>query len=143
MAKTDEGTEGKSKLQTAPIPARSALMFRIMAGALNRIMTHMTHRGYSFFNNPVNPCLVTRPIRAHISCTAIIMGMVAMAVQRKLRPNMAPAWVYVAMPEGSSSLAPVTMPGPRDCFNLWNPFIVRKLRKIVSATGCFPLQFVF
>jgi hypothetical protein len=30
------------------------------------------------------------------------------------RPNFAPAWEYVAIPEGSSSDAPVIRPGPKN-----------------------------
>ncbi|MFI5425017.1 MAG: hypothetical protein WB706_08285 [Nitrososphaeraceae archaeon] len=30
------------------------------------------------------------------------------------KPNLAPACEYVAIPEGSSSAAPVTTPGPND-----------------------------
>jgi hypothetical protein len=36
------------------------------------------------------------------------------AVQRSLVPSCAPAIEYVAMPDGSSSAAPVMMPGPSD-----------------------------
>jgi hypothetical protein len=47
-----------------------------------------------------------------ISWTAAISGKVIKAVQMKTRPNRAPACEYVAIPEGSSSDAPVTNPGP-------------------------------
>jgi hypothetical protein len=40
-------------------------------------------------------------------------GNVMSAVQRVESPYAAPACEYVAIPEGSSSLAPVTRPGPR------------------------------
>jgi hypothetical protein len=39
-------------------------------------------------------------------------GKATIAVQRVDNPKAAPAWEYVAIPEGSSSLAPVTKPGP-------------------------------
>src|ERR1035437_8099504 len=39
-------------------------------------------------------------------------GNVIGAVQRVASPYAAPACEYVAIPEGSSSLAPVTSPGP-------------------------------
>jgi hypothetical protein len=40
-------------------------------------------------------------------------GKARNAVHSVARPNIAPACVYVAMPDGSSSLAPVMMPGPK------------------------------
>jgi hypothetical protein len=60
------------------------------------------------------PCPVTLPIRAHIICTAAISGHVRRAVQRSFVPSWAPATEYVAMPDGSSSAAPVITPGPSD-----------------------------
>src|ERR1022692_1077930 len=39
-------------------------------------------------------------------------GQVRKAVQRRLVPSCAPAMEYVAIPEGSSSAAPVMSPGP-------------------------------
>lgn len=39
------------------------------------------------------------------------------AIHNVERPNIAPACEYVAMPEGSSSLAPVTKPGPNNFQN--------------------------
>src|SRR5512140_1428672 len=41
-------------------------------------------------------------------------GHVRSAVQRSLVPSCAPATEYVAMPDGSSSAAPVMTPGPSD-----------------------------
>src|SRR5450631_877230 len=41
-------------------------------------------------------------------------GQLRGAVQSSLVPSCAPATEYVAMPEGSSSAAPVIMPGPSD-----------------------------
>src|SRR5712692_4389070 len=52
-------------------------------------------------------------MRAHIICTAAISGQVRNAVHSRLVPNCAPAIEYVAMPDGSSSAAPVMRPGPR------------------------------
>lgn len=60
------------------------------------------------------PCPVTLPIRALIICTAAMSGQVRSAVQRSLVPSCAPATEYVAIPEGSSSAAPVITLGPRD-----------------------------
>src|ERR1017187_4482880 len=45
-------------------------------------------------------------------CTAVINGNVTSAVQSVAKPNAAPACAYVPMPEGSSSDALVTNPGP-------------------------------
>jgi hypothetical protein len=53
-------------------------------------------------------------MRAHIICTAAINGHVSSAVQSSLVPSCAPATEYVAIPEGSSSAAPVITPGPID-----------------------------
>jgi hypothetical protein len=44
---------------------------------------------------------------------AAIRGNVINAVHKVANPNFAPACEYVAIPEGSSSLAPVISPGPR------------------------------
>jgi hypothetical protein len=43
--KVDAGIDGISKLDTAPMPARLALMFRTMAGKLSSITNHMTGFG--------------------------------------------------------------------------------------------------
>jgi hypothetical protein len=45
--------------------------------------------------------------------TAAIKGNEKSAVHRGRYPNNAPATEYVEMPDGSSSAAPVTRPGPR------------------------------
>ena len=57
-------------------------------------------------------------MRAHIICTAAISGHVMSAVQSRLVPSCAPAIEYVAIPDGSSSAAPVISPGPRLAQNL-------------------------
>ena len=51
-------------------------------------------------------------MRAHISCAIAMSGNVTGASQRKRNPCWAPACEYVAMPDGSSSEAPVVSPGP-------------------------------
>ena len=53
------------------------------------------------------------PRRPAVSCTAAASGHVNNAVHRKSNRNAAPTCEYVPMPEGSSSEAPVTIPGPR------------------------------
>src|SRR5712664_4780280 len=55
---------------------------------------------------------LTIPILAQVSCTEAINGQVNRAVQSVVKPREAPATAYVPMPEGSSSDAPVTSPGP-------------------------------
>ena len=52
------------------------------------------------------------PMRAHIIWTGAIRGQVRSAVHSIVVPNWAPASEYVAMPDGSSSAAPVITPGP-------------------------------
>jgi hypothetical protein len=49
-------------------------------------------------------------------------GKVISAVQRVDIPYAAPACEYVAIPDGSSSLAPVIRPGPRIFQNFNNLF---------------------
>src|ERR1700704_909554 len=55
---------------------------------------------------------LTIPMRAQVSWTEAINGHVNRAVQSVVKPREAPATAYVPMPEGSSSDAPVTSPGP-------------------------------
>jgi hypothetical protein len=43
-----------------------------------------------------------------------INGKVKRAVHKVEKPNCAPACEYVAIPDGSSSLAPVMRPGPNE-----------------------------
>jgi hypothetical protein len=59
-----------------------------------------------------SPSPETMPRRAHINCTPAIKGNDTRAVHNRLKPNEAPATEYVAIPEGSSSAAPVITPGP-------------------------------
>jgi hypothetical protein len=108
ILKTKEGIKGISKLVTAPIPWISAPIFNVIAGKLNIAIRYKI----LFFKCCCHPSCVTIPIRAHISCTAAIKGKVIIAVQRVVKPKPAPACIYVAIPEGSSSLAPVISPGP-------------------------------
>ena len=42
----------------------------------------------------------------------LLPALLPSAAQSRLRPYWAPAWEYVAMPDGSSSEAPVISPGP-------------------------------
>ena len=96
------------------MPARSAAILIVLA--IKRAMTTASnsHLGNRCLRFPARPCPVTLPMRAHIICTAAISGHVRSAVQSSLVPSCAPATEYVAIPEGSSSAAPVMMPGPSD-----------------------------
>jgi hypothetical protein len=55
---------------------------------------------------------VANAVRSQISCTAVISGNVTTLTHSSPYPCAAPAWLYVATPDGSSSLAPVIRPGP-------------------------------
>jgi len=55
---------------------------------------------------------VTMPMRAHMNCTQAMNGQVMNAVHSIAVPICAPAMELVAMPDGSSSAAPVINPGP-------------------------------
>jgi len=85
-----------------------------MVFATRRAMTKVSRsqRGNRCLRFAPRPCPVTLPMRAHIICTAAIRGQVSNAVQSSLVPSCAPATEYVAMPDGSSSAAPVITPGP-------------------------------
>src|SRR5450755_3770340 len=58
------------------------------------------------------PWPVTRPIRADASWIAVISGYENNIVHSIPNRKCAPTCEYVAMPLGSSSEAPVTIPGP-------------------------------
>src|SRR5450755_4508709 len=94
------------------MPARSAAMLIVFAASRARTTARSSQLGNRRLKFPAKPCPVTIPIRAHIICTAAISGHVRSAVQRRLVPSCAPATEYVAMPDGSSSAAPVMTPGP-------------------------------
>src|SRR5579863_2454114 len=96
------------------MPARSAAMLIVLA--IKRAITTASsnHLGNRCLRFPARPRPVTLPMRAHIICTAAINGHVSSAVHSNLVPSCAPAMEYVAMPDGSSSAAPVMMPGPSD-----------------------------
>ena len=72
-----------------------------------------TQRGNFSRSAPPSPRPVTIPIRAHMNCTQPMNGQVRNAVHNWAVPNCAPAIEYVAIPDGSSSAAPVIRPGPR------------------------------
>jgi hypothetical protein len=62
--------------------------------------------------NSPRPLAVASAVRSQISCTAVINGKVNRLVHNRPKPVAAPACEYVAIPDGPSSLAPVTSPGP-------------------------------
>ena len=96
------------------MPARSAAMLIVFATSRAMTKASNSHFGNRCLKFAARPCPVTLPMRAHIICTAAISGHVSSAVQRSLVPSCAPAMEYVAMPDGSSSAAPVMIPGPSD-----------------------------
>lgn len=61
-----------------------------------------------------SPSPLASAVRSQISWTAAMSGNVKNATHSMANPNLAPVCAYVAVPEGSSSDAPVTRPGPRD-----------------------------
>jgi hypothetical protein len=84
-----------------------------MAGTLKNHHEIYKWAGIIFFKVVVRPTVVIKPTLAHISCIAAITGKVISAVHKVVKPNFAPAWEYVAIPGGSSSLAPVINSGPK------------------------------
>src|SRR5580700_3376209 len=96
------------------MPARSAAMLIVLAIKSAKTTVSNIHLGKRCLKFAARPCPVTLPMRAHIICTAAINGHVRRAVHSSLVPSCAPAMEYVAMPDGSSSAAPVIIPGPSD-----------------------------
>src|SRR6266481_4326909 len=96
------------------MPARSAEMLIVLAASRATMKARSSQPGNRCLKFPAKPCPVTNPIRAHIIWTAAISGHVRSAVERSLVPSCAPATEYVAMPDGSSSAAPLITPGPSD-----------------------------
>src|ERR1017187_1862988 len=94
------------------MPARSAAMLIVFARRRENVATMTKGFGMRFRSAAASPSPRTMPIRAHIIWTAAMSGQVRRAVQRRLVPSCAPAMEYVAIPEGSSSAAPVMSPGP-------------------------------
>src|ERR1700682_902961 len=100
------------------MPERSDPMLIVFAMKRAPHTARRTGRGNFLRSAPIRPRPVTMPIRAHIVWTAAISGQVTRAVHRSLVPNCAPATEYVAIPDGSSSAAPVITPGPSARQNL-------------------------
>ena len=106
-------TSGNMILTEADIAPRSAPILMVLAIIRRLDMGYTILAEYFFFIKAANPFPLKRPIRAHISCMTIIVGNRNRVIHNIPRPNFAPAWVYVAMPDGSSSAAPVITPGPK------------------------------
>src|SRR5438132_7860202 len=70
-----------------------------------------------------------------MNCTAAIIGSVSKAVHSVAKPSDAPALVYVPMPDGSSSEAPVISPGPRNIRKRLRGFVSRSILDS-SASSC-------
>ena len=103
-------------------------MFNTIAGVPKPTVIYNTHFGYDSLRVPANPLPVTIPILAHIVWIIVIKGNAMNAVHNVAKPNIAPACEYVAIPDGSSSLAPVIMPGPK---------YLRKTLMIIDLLDCF------
>src|SRR5262249_33027332 len=73
-----------------------------------------TRRGNLRRRDAARPSPVTIPMRAQVIWTTAMRGQVTPMVQSRDVPRAAPALEQVAMPEGSSSAAPVISPGPSD-----------------------------
>src|ERR1700689_2561534 len=78
------------------------------------------------------PLPLASAVRSQISWTAAINGNVNSATHSIPKPNLAPVWAYVAMPDGSSSEAPVISPGPS---------ARRYVRQPARDLGRAPLEF--
>src|SRR5262245_46326754 len=75
------------------------------------------------------------PIFAQMNWIAHIIGNVAAAVHSGASPSEAPACAYVPIPEGSSSDAPVTRPGPRTRRNRRTGFFSRATLASSDSAG--------
>ena len=93
-------------------------MLMVLAASNDTAKITSSQTGNRSLSVAASPLPVTIPIRAHMICTAAISGHVTRAVHSSVVPSCAPATEYVAMPDGSSSAAPVMMPGPSD-FNTY------------------------
>jgi len=96
----------------ADIAPKSAPILIVFAINRRLDIGYMILAEYFFFIRAAKPFLLKRPILAHISCIIIIIGNRYKDIHNMPRPNFAPACEYVAIPEGSSSAAPVITPGP-------------------------------
>ncbi len=71
-----------------------------------------TQRGNRCLISVPRPLPVTVPRRADDSSMPTARGSMSGAIHSNAIPWVAPTWEYVAIAEGSSFAAPVTIPGP-------------------------------
>lgn len=114
VLKTFNGSWGSSSLAEDAIALISAPIFIVFAIKRRKTTGKTTLLEYFFLTIAARPLPVKRPILAHISWITITNGYVSNTVHSNPNPNFAPAWENVAILDGSSSEAPVIMPGPRD-----------------------------
>jgi hypothetical protein len=117
----------------ADMPATSAAMFSVFAPTTSTTSVRRSQAGITCRIAAIRPVPVTIPMRAHISWTAIIIGTVINATQSRPKPRLAPAIEYVAMPDGSSSAAPVMIPGPMPLIE--EPMLCRHRPRNETLTG--------
>ena len=98
---------------------RSAPILMMFATANNDTAANKSLLEWYFLMTPDKPLPDAIPILPHISWMATIAGHKNTASQASLYPYWAPAMEYVAIPDGSSSAAPVTNPGPIFLKILW------------------------
>ena len=103
---------GTSRRVAAAMEPMSAPMLNVFAVATMATAASSTGRGNRCLMSAASPLPVTSPSRAVDSWTAAARGRAKTVVQRRPNPADAPTCEYVAMPDGSSSAAPVTSPGP-------------------------------
>ena len=104
---------GTMRWADAPIAAMSAAMLKVFAKITRATAKYSTGRGKRSRNSVDRPLSRVIPRRAAISWTPTANGATYRADHASRSPNSAPTWEYVPMPDGSSSAAPVTRPGPR------------------------------
>lgn len=90
----------------------------VLATSRAIVNTMRSDLGSFFTSADAKPSPVTMPMRTHMNWTHPISGHVRTAVQSIDVPSCAPTIEYVATPDGSSSAAPVTKPGPNTEKNL-------------------------
>ncbi len=102
-----------SSCRASPMAAISAAMLSVLAKTSISTMATVIHSGSTRRMPAARPRPVNQPMRALMSWTAIISGVVSTRVHSSPAPKRAPDCEYVASPLGSSSAAPVINPGPR------------------------------
>ena len=114
IVKTCDGIWGSKRLIEAAIALISAPAFIVFAISRRKIIGITTLLEYLFLIMADMPLPVKSPILVHISWITVIKGYWNSASHSILYPNCAPACENVAIPDGSSSEAPVIKPGPKD-----------------------------